>query len=171
MSLKHTFDCNGQTLTGQLRIDNDIIHFENEDDAIEYRFEIVSRSSNSICLKIIFDHDGVSESRHIYVSRNRNQFQLRNQEATFYATLATGRSSADEVQNDLVAPMPGFIRKVFVKEGDEVSKGDRLVILEAMKMEHTLSAPFGGTVSQVFFAEGDRVGPDEVIVKIEPKAE
>ncbi|MBW7857537.1 MAG: biotin/lipoyl-binding protein [Leptonema sp. (in: Bacteria)] len=66
--------------------------------------------------------------------------------------------------------MPGFIRKVLVVNGQTVKKGDRLAVLEAMKMEHALTAPFDGIVKQVFFKEGDRVGQDEIIVKLEAEA-
>lgn len=55
------------------------------------------------------------------------------------------------------APMPGKILKVLVREGDEVAEGDPLVVLEAMKMEHTLRAAREGTVRAVHVAEGDRI--------------
>jgi 3-methylcrotonyl-CoA carboxylase alpha subunit len=56
-----------------------------------------------------------------------------------------------------ISPMPGKVFKVFVKVGDNVKKGDALMILEAMKMEHTIKANIEGVVKKVHFKEGDMV--------------
>ncbi len=58
-------------------------------------------------------------------------------------------------ENKLTAPMPGIIVDILTKPGEKVKKGDRLVILEAMKMEHTLFAPFDGQIKQIFYNTGD----------------
>jgi len=57
----------------------------------------------------------------------------------------------------LAAPMPGKIIAVMVKPGDRVEKGAALVILEAMKMEHTIAAPAHGVVKEVHYAAGEQV--------------
>ncbi|OYX82878.1 MAG: hypothetical protein B7Y84_19055 [Azorhizobium sp. 32-67-21] len=57
----------------------------------------------------------------------------------------------------LVSPMPGTITRVAVAAGDAVKKGDPLVVVEAMKMEHTVAAPRDGTVKSVRYAVGDLV--------------
>jgi 3-methylcrotonyl-CoA carboxylase alpha subunit len=57
----------------------------------------------------------------------------------------------------LTAPMPGKVVAVLVKDGQEVSKGEPLVIMEAMKMEHTISAPGDGVVEEVLYQVGDQV--------------
>ena len=57
----------------------------------------------------------------------------------------------------LTAPMSGTIISVLVKPGDSVARGAPLLVLEAMKMEHTIAAPAAGKVSAVHFAEGDQV--------------
>ncbi len=57
----------------------------------------------------------------------------------------------------LTAPMPGKIIAVQIAAGDTVEKGDALLTLEAMKMEHTINAPVSGTIDKVFFAQGDQV--------------
>jgi 3-methylcrotonyl-CoA carboxylase alpha subunit len=63
----------------------------------------------------------------------------------------------DATSGSLAAPMPGKIVAVMVKTGDEVEKGAPLVILEAMKMEHTISAPARGVVKDVHYAAGEQV--------------
>jgi 3-methylcrotonyl-CoA carboxylase alpha subunit len=56
-----------------------------------------------------------------------------------------------------MAPMSGMVVAVMVQPGEAVAKGAPLMILEAMKMEHTISAPGAGIVKAVNFAAGDRV--------------
>ena len=57
----------------------------------------------------------------------------------------------------LTAPMPGKIVRVLVAEGDKVKRGTALIVLEAMKMEHTITAPADGVVERLAFAVGDQV--------------
>jgi 3-methylcrotonyl-CoA carboxylase alpha subunit len=57
----------------------------------------------------------------------------------------------------LTAPMPGKVVAVLAEKGKEVKKGDALVIMEAMKMEHTISAPHDGVVEDILYAVGDQV--------------
>lgn len=64
------------------------------------------------------------------------------------------------------APMPGTILKVLVSAGQSVSKGDTLLILEAMKMENEITAPSDGTVSAVCVAAGDAVEVGKTLVTI-----
>ena len=76
-------------------------------------------------------------------------------------------TSAEDVAGGLLAPMPGAVVSVSVAAGAEVTKGDLLVVLEAMKMEHRVTAPHGGTVTQVMVAPGDPVATDDVLVVLE----
>ncbi|HUO98206.1 MAG TPA: acetyl-CoA carboxylase biotin carboxyl carrier protein subunit, partial [Rhizomicrobium sp.] len=63
------------------------------------------------------------------------------------------------------APMPGRIVQVHVAPGQQVRRGAPLMVLEAMKMEHTLSAPRDGTVETVGASAGDQIGEGAVLVK------
>jgi acetyl-CoA/propionyl-CoA carboxylase biotin carboxyl carrier protein len=75
------------------------------------------------------------------------------------------RTSAEGAQS-LAAPMPATVVKVLVKPGDRVSKGDTVVVLEAMKMELPLRAPGNATVKAVHCREGELVQPDAVLVEL-----
>ena len=69
----------------------------------------------------------------------------------------------------LTAPMPGAITAVMVKVGDKVVRGAPLVMLEAMKIEHTIVAPFDGVVAEVRYAKGEQVAQEGVeLVRLEP---
>jgi 3-methylcrotonyl-CoA carboxylase alpha subunit len=77
---------------------------------------------------------------------------------------ATARSGA--TPDDLLAPMPGRIRKTLVTEGQTVSRGDVLLVLEAMKMEHTIRAPRDGSVRRLPHAEGELVETGTPLVEL-----
>ncbi len=65
---------------------------------------------------------------------------------------------------EVKAPMPGKILEVRVKEGDSVSEGDVLLILEAMKMENEIMAPVAGTVKAIYVSPGQMVETDDLLV-------
>jgi len=69
----------------------------------------------------------------------------------------------------ILAPMPGKVTSVEVAAGDAVTKGQRLLTLEAMKMEHGLLAPFDGVVAELNTAAGAQVQVDAVLVRIQKK--
>lgn len=76
---------------------------------------------------------------------------------TFYFEKTKGGAAADDQHDGFAAPMPGKVLQVAVTEGDQVSAGQVLMVMEAMKMEHRIEAPSAGTVTKVHFAEGDLV--------------
>jgi 3-methylcrotonyl-CoA carboxylase alpha subunit len=69
----------------------------------------------------------------------------------------------------IVAPMPGRVTAVEVSAGEKVAKGQRLLTLEAMKMEHALLAPFDGTVAELGTEAGQQVQVDAMLARIEPE--
>ncbi|CAM5188441.1 3-methylcrotonyl-CoA carboxylase alpha subunit OS=Castellaniella defragrans OX=75697 GN=HNR28_002200 PE=4 SV=1 [Castellaniella defragrans] len=79
--------------------------------------------------------------------------------------LATGQ--AEDTNGGLSAPMPGKILSVAVATGDTVSKGQPLVVMEAMKMEHTIEAPHDGTVQEIFYAVGDQVPEGATLIALD----
>ncbi|MBX7483631.1 acetyl/propionyl/methylcrotonyl-CoA carboxylase subunit alpha [Qipengyuania qiaonensis] len=80
-------------------------------------------------------------------------------------TLGGTHSAADGA---ILAPMPGKVIAVDVAEGDTVTAGQRLLVLEAMKMEHALTAPFDGTVTELNAAKGGQVQVEAVLAVVEP---
>ena len=67
----------------------------------------------------------------------------------------------------ILSPMPGKIVSVAVKAGDTVTKGQTLLVLEAMKMEHALAAPFDGVVAELNATPGGQVSEGVVLAKLE----
>ncbi|PJI92289.1 3-methylcrotonoyl-CoA carboxylase alpha subunit [Yoonia maricola] len=69
--------------------------------------------------------------------------------------------------NTVLAPMPGLVRDVAVTVGQQVASGDRLVVLEAMKMEHVLRAPRDGVIAEVTVQSGDQVTAGALMARLE----
>jgi 3-methylcrotonyl-CoA carboxylase alpha subunit len=69
----------------------------------------------------------------------------------------THEFSASAASGGLTTPLPGVVVAVPVKTGQKVAEGEVLMVIEAMKMEHTITAPYAGTVESIYFARGDRV--------------
>ncbi|TCC96333.1 biotin/lipoyl-containing protein [Pedobacter hiemivivus] len=66
---------------------------------------------------------------------------------------------------EVKAPMPGLVLNIMVAEGQEVNKGDNLLVLEAMKMENILKSPSSGTVKKVLVNKGVKVEKNEVLIQ------
>ncbi|MBO6576442.1 MAG: acetyl-CoA carboxylase biotin carboxyl carrier protein subunit [Rhodothermales bacterium] len=75
-------------------------------------------------------------------------------------------NSQGAAEREVRAPMPGLVLKVLVEPGTEVSAGDGLVVLEAMKMENELRAASAGTVESVSVVPGDAVGKDALLIRL-----
>jgi 3-methylcrotonyl-CoA carboxylase alpha subunit len=79
----------------------------------------------------------------------------------------TGGAHASAHDGDILSPMPGRIIAVDVAAGDVVTKGQKLLTLEAMKMEHSLTAPFDGVVAELNAEAGAQVQVEALLVRIE----
>ncbi|MFZ3394305.1 acetyl/propionyl/methylcrotonyl-CoA carboxylase subunit alpha [Rhodococcus sp. 7Tela_A2] len=71
---------------------------------------------------------------------------------------------------DITSPMPGAVIAVAVESGAEVAAGETIVVVEAMKMEHSLTAPVAGTV-ELFAAAGEQVKVDQLLARVTPHAD
>jgi biotin carboxyl carrier protein len=89
---------------------------------------------------------------------------------TFVLTKSSGarpRGTGHDHASELAAPMPGQVRRVNVSEGDKVTKGQTLLVLEAMKMEIRIQAPFDGVVSSISVKTGQTVEREQIVVKMD----
>jgi len=76
--------------------------------------------------------------------------------------------AASREDGAILAPMPGRVISVSVAEGQAVEAGQRLLVLEAMKMEHALTAPFAGVVAELAVSEGGQVQVETLLARIQP---
>jgi propionyl-CoA carboxylase alpha chain len=98
-------------------------------------------------------HAGVAVDARVYTRREAE-----------LAALMIDRKDADGSRL-LRCPMPGLVKEIAVKAGQEVKAGERLCIVEAMKMENVLSAERDATVKTIFCKEGDSLAVDAVIME------
>ena len=74
-----------------------------------------------------------------------------------FERVRAARSASGGEGGDLLAPMPGRVRKVAAAVGDRIERGMVLIVLEAMKMEHAIKAPKDGILKRLLVKEGDLV--------------
>lgn len=74
-------------------------------------------------------------------------------------------SLAAKKVNDIKAPMPGMVLNILVTEGQEVKKGDALLVLEAMKMENILKSPSDGVVKKIVINKGIAVEKNQLLIQ------
>ncbi len=102
----------------------------------------------------------VGEGNPLYVLHDMRQTELR------WPTFDAGAMEEAGDGSSIRAPIIGRVAKVFVKKGDKVAKGDRVAVVEAMKMEHVLHAPRDGEVDRLAAKEGEQVQLGAVIATL-----
>ena len=80
------------------------------------------------------------------------------------------RAGGGAGNGEMLAPMPGQIVDVLVAEGDSVTRGQKVLVLEAMKTQQPFTAPFDGVVDKMSVQKGKQVGEGEVLAVIKPVA-
>jgi len=103
------------------------------------------------------------------VARNGHDVtvQFEGRDTIFHYVESTGAEEESSSESRILSPMPGLVRLVSVAEGASVAKGERLVTMEAMKMELSLTAPRDGKVATVNVAAGDQVNEGALLVQLE----
>ncbi|OBI46330.1 acetyl/propionyl/methylcrotonyl-CoA carboxylase subunit alpha [Mycobacterium sp. E796] len=105
------------------------------------------------------DYWWAEADRHLWIADERGTWHLREAEEHKIHRAAGVRPA------EVVSPMPGNVIAVQVSSGDEVSEGDVIVVVEAMKMEHSLPAPVSGR-AELLVSVGDQVKVDQVLARI-----
>ncbi|MEU0670057.1 acetyl/propionyl/methylcrotonyl-CoA carboxylase subunit alpha [Streptomyces lavendulocolor] len=114
--------------------------------------------------------DGVTHTFHragTWLGRDGDSWNVLDHDPVEASLGGSAHGGADS----LTAPMPGTVTVVKVAVGDEVTAGQGLVVVEAMKMEHVISAPHDGTVTELDVTPGTTVAMDQVLAVVAPKEE
>ncbi len=127
---------------------------------------IVARVESGEAGDLVADLDGVRV--HASVVRSGRALTVFAFGLSHRLELKEFETVADEdAGGRLTAPMPGSVVDILVSAGQRVDKGQPLMIIEAMKMEHTIAAPADGVVAQVLFGRGDQVKEGEQLIQFE----
>jgi 3-methylcrotonyl-CoA carboxylase alpha subunit len=130
----------------------------------EYPVELISRGTHSLHVELN------AQSVRVKIREEGEELHLYTGGA--HVVLRTSRTddtllSGERIdEGSLLTPLPGTIVAVHVMAGQEVKRGDALVTVEAMKMEHTLTAPSAGRVTRVVFGLSERVLAGAVLVEL-----
>lgn len=164
--MKYQTIVNGQTFDVEINEDGRIL-VNGEERAVDFR-ELRKGEMYSMLL----DHhsfeavvDERDEMYHVLMGGDMYEVKVTDERSRRLesAFMAFGDTGAEVM---IRAPMPGQIVRVPVEEGQEVKKGDTLVILESMKMENELKSPRDGVVHRVNVAPGDTVEQNKVLVTV-----
>ncbi|MET9380294.1 biotin carboxylase N-terminal domain-containing protein [Streptomyces sp. NPDC002928] len=136
-------------------------------DPVEY----VPRGTHTVTEdQVAVTLDGVRHTFHRaadWLGRDGDAWHVRDHDPVAASLNRAAHSGADS----LTAPMPGTVTVVKVAVGDEVTPGQSLLVVEAMKMEHVISAPHAGTVAELDVMPGTTVAMDQVLAVIAPHEE
>jgi 3-methylcrotonyl-CoA carboxylase alpha subunit len=100
------------------------------------------------------------------VQDNRVSFKLDGETYIVEVGEKTSRARRRHRDHSMSAPMPGVVLKILASQGQQVTRGTPLLILEAMKMEHVIAAPRDGTVSAINCQEGELVQPGSDLIEL-----
>lgn len=149
------FPADGQTLNGEpfawdlVKLSDQTFHILHQNRSYTAEVLEMNATDKTVSLKI---------NGHIHHVQLKDRFDLLLEKMGM-STLTSTKI------NELKAPMPGLIVGISVQPGDVVSKGDSLLILEAMKMENMLKAPGEATIKTIRVVKGDRVEKGQVLVE------
>ncbi|MET8287007.1 acetyl/propionyl/methylcrotonyl-CoA carboxylase subunit alpha [Streptomyces sp. NPDC048448] len=131
----------------------------------------VPRGSHTVTAgRVSVTLDGVRHTFHRagdWLGRDGDAWHVRDHDPVAASLTGAAHAGADS----LTAPMPGTVTVVKVAVGDEVTAGQSLLVVEAMKMEHVISAPHAGTVSELDVTPGTTVAMDQILAVITPYEE
>lgn len=155
------------------RLTLDDIALDANPDGMGY---VISLDDRTYHLEVLGSADGrldlVIDGRPVvaYVSSDGQRRWVTVDGRTFLLTRTSAtahRTSAHDGSSELSAPMPGQVRTVNVNPGDAVTKGQVLIVLEAMKMEIRLQAPYDATVSSIDARVGQTVEREQILIRLQ----
>ena len=129
----------------------------------EGRYHVIA-GNHSVSVEVL-SSDTITKKHTLKVNGNIFEVQLRDQYDELLQALGMDEVSGKKT-GDLKAPMPGLVVSVAVSEGDEVKKGDTLVVLEAMKMENSLKAAGDALVKKILVQKGITVEKNQVLIQL-----
>ena len=162
--MKTTFDHNSQSFSIDLTPTGKSYRATIGDKTVDV--EILRADAERGQLELLIDTERVIA----YISSDNAKRWVTVNGRTFLLTKSSGakRSGAGhDHASELAAPMPGQVRGVNVSEGDAVTKGQTLLVLEAMKMEIRIQAPFDGVVKSLAVKVGQTVEREQILIEIE----
>lgn len=140
-----------------------------DDEPVDADLTPLTSSLHSLLLdghsrEMVLERDGAKVS--VYLDGERIDVLVLDEVSRALSQVAGGAASGSA---DILAPMPGVVVGIPVNVGDEVTAGQAVIVVEAMKMQNELAAETDGVVASIEVAVGDTVGGGDVLVRLEAK--
>lgn len=153
-----------------VEINNDLLSVDGSEVAINSR-NLTDSHTHVIYKNKSYNIEVVSEDKSaktsvIKVNGTLYTVEIEDQYDQLLKQLGMDNSQANKV-SEIKAPMPGLVLNVIVAEGQEVNKGDSLLVLEAMKMENVIKSPTSGVIKKILIVKGDKVEKNEILIQFQ----
>jgi biotin carboxyl carrier protein len=121
---------------------------------------------NNKSYTVVLTHaDRETKQYTLYINGSKYTISLKDKLDDLLAGMGLTAGVAAKL-NNIKAPMPGLVINVLVAEGDTITKGDALLVLEAMKMENIIKSPGEGVVKKININKGQAVEKNQVLIEI-----
>lgn len=144
----------------RVKIDDKIHHADVHQ--IDHRRISMLLETNSYVAEIT-DYNETMKEMTIKINNHPYHIRLQDKLDMMLKSLGMDAGQTSKV-NELKAPMPGLVLEIRVKAGDNVKKGDPLLVLEAMKMENILKSPADGTIQKVHVQKSAAVEKNQILI-------
>ncbi|MDQ3191976.1 MAG: acetyl-CoA carboxylase biotin carboxyl carrier protein subunit [Bacteroidota bacterium] len=158
---EHLVEISPKGTSGEINEENFTIDLLKEKDG-KYH---VLRNNKSYNVEIL-KKDYNEKSFIIKVNGNKYHLQVKDRYDELLKSMGLEITGGGKI-NEIKAPMPGLVLEILVKPGQEIQKGDPVMVLEAMKMENILKSPTSGIVKKVNVEQKQAVEKNQVLVNFE----
>ena len=152
------------------QIMNQTIELECNNQSFSVNYQTLTDSSYSLIIN--------GKTYHLSITQLNDQFEVTVNLNSFNVNLKDDiqilleeygyNSNENDHLGEIHAQIPGLLSQYFIKKGDTVKKGDKLFILEAMKMENEICSPLSGIVDQIHISQGTSVEKGSLLITINP---
>jgi acetyl/propionyl-CoA carboxylase alpha subunit len=155
--ITNTNGVTGETTVDDEKIEADISRIK------ENLFHLIIKNKSFTAEVISTDY----KAREFKIRVNNNVYTVEAEDKYDELLRKMGFDTKNNLKADNIkAPMPGLVLEIKVTDGQKISKGDAVVVLEAMKMENILKAASDGTVKRVAVAKGDKVEKNDLLIEL-----
>jgi biotin carboxyl carrier protein len=134
---------------------------EVEVDAVLARPDVLSLRVGNLAYEV--KSERVASELHLWVGSSRFSVEVRDPRSL----RGRARAAEDHGPRKIVAPMPGKVVRLLVREGDEIEAGAGVAVVEAMKMQNEIKSPKKGTIQKILVSEGSAVNAGDVLIVVE----
>ena len=127
----------------------------------------IDKGKNLIVRYLAKGEPNASGSSSVFFELNGQPRTIEIQNTEFSKNISVKIKAEDGNLNHIGSPLPGQVAKIFVSAGDKIIKGDRVLVIEAMKMETIISAEKSGTIKKLHVGSGDNVETKDLLIEIE----